>query len=58
MKRPDIMENIDIDKIIPKLNIKKKEKNKMSTMEFNRIVALIIGETPENINNLQDMSKF
>lgn len=58
-KQPDLLRNIDIDKILPALNKNKKDPRiHVSALEVNRVVALITGENEEDINNLKDMSKF
>lgn len=59
IKKPELLRNIDINKILPAL----KKPNKIPTtqksaLDINKIVATIIGQNVEDINNLKDMSEF
>ncbi|KAE9521827.1 hypothetical protein AGLY_017779 [Aphis glycines] len=54
--KPELLRNIDINKILPAL----KKPNKIPTtqqsaLDINKLVATIIGENVEDINNLKDM---
>lgn len=57
-KQPELLRNIDIDKILPSLNKTKKNCSYASALEINKIVALVTGENLEDINNLNDMSEY
>jgi len=57
--KPELLRNIDINKILPAL----KKSNKIlttqqSALDINKLVATIIGENVEDINNLKDMSEL
>lgn len=60
MSKPELLRNINIDKMLP--DIKKNEMNvrqiHASPMDVNKIVATLIGQNVEDINNLKDMSKL
>lgn len=59
LTKPELLRNIDIDKILPAL---KKAKNlpnaEVSAIDVNKVVATVIGQDVEDINNLKDMSEF
>lgn len=61
ISQPELLRNIDINKILP--DIKKGQKNNnvrqahVSPMDVNKIVATLTGQNVEDINNLKDMSK-
>jgi len=56
-----LLKNIDIDKILPALkntsNVQSEDANQYSVVEVNKLVALIIGQNVEDVENLQDMSE-
>jgi len=59
IKKPELLRNIDINKILPSL----KKSNKIPTtqksaLDINKVVATVIGQNVEDINNLKDMSEF
>jgi len=60
IKKPELLRNIDINKILPAL--KKKSNNspniQESALDINKVVATVIGQNVEDINNLKDMSEF
>ncbi|XP_026812205.1 E3 ubiquitin-protein ligase RNF216-like [Rhopalosiphum maidis] len=56
LKKPELLRNIDINKILPAL----KKSNKLpatqeSALDINKVVATVIGQNVEDINNLKDM---
>jgi len=59
IKKPELLKNIDINKILPAL---KKSNNipttQKSALDINKVVATVIGQNVEDINNLKDMSEF
>jgi hypothetical protein len=59
LKKPELLRNIDINKILPAL--KKSTKlpaTQESALDVNKVVATVIGQNVEDINNLKDMSEF
>lgn len=58
-KQPELLRNINIDKILPPLNSKHVNKEqKLSPIDVNSIVALVIGQNVEDVNNLKDLSEL
>jgi len=59
--KPELLKNINIDKILPALKKNKKVKSEdepeSSAIDINKLVALIIGQSVEDIKNLKDMSE-
>jgi len=57
--KPELLKNIDIDKILPSLmnTTNVQSENEYSAVEVNKLVALIIGQNVEDIENLQNMSE-
>jgi len=59
INKPELLKNIDINKILPAL---KKPNNipaaQRSALDINKVVATVIGQNVEDINNLKDMSEF
>jgi len=59
IKKPDLLRTIDLNKILPAL---KKSNNpsdvQKSALDINKVVATVIGQNVEDINNLKDMSEF
>lgn len=58
-KNPQLLKKIDINKMLPDI----KETNgctflDVSNAEMNKLVALIIGQNEEDVQNLKDMSEF
>nr|GFB14184.1 hypothetical protein [Tanacetum cinerariifolium] len=54
--KPELLRNIDINKILPALkNPNKIPTTQQSALAINKLVATIIGENVEDINNLKDM---
>uniref|UniRef100_A0A2H8TSE3 E3 ubiquitin-protein ligase RNF216 n=2 Tax=Melanaphis sacchari TaxID=742174 RepID=A0A2H8TSE3_9HEMI len=56
MKKPELLRNIDINKILPAL--KKSNNfpaNQESALDINKVVATVIGQNVEDINNLKEM---
>lgn len=59
LKKPDLLKNIDINKILPALKKSNNSPNsQVSALDVNKVVATVIGQNVEDINNLKDMSKF
>lgn len=55
--QPELLRNIDINKILPELQ-KKHRLPHISALDENKVVAMLIGQDVEDVKNLQDMSKF
>jgi len=59
LEKPDLLKNIDINKILPALKKSKTlSNNQESALDINKVVATVIGQNVEDINNLKDMSEF
>lgn len=59
IKKPDLLRNIDINKILPALKKSNNPPNiQESALDVNQVVATVIGQNVEDINNLKDMSEF
>lgn len=59
IKKPDLLRNIDLNKILPALKKSNNSPNiQESALDINKVVATVIGQNVEDINNLKDMSKF
>jgi len=59
IKKPDLLRNIDINKILPALKKSNDSPNmQKSALDINKVVATVIGQNVEDINNLKDMSEF
>ncbi|XP_022167896.1 ATP-dependent RNA helicase DEAH11, chloroplastic-like [Myzus persicae] len=56
LKKPDLLKNIDINKILPALKKSNNSPNsQVSALDVNKVVATVIGQNVEDINNLKDM---
>lgn len=61
VEKPELLKNIDINKILPTLKKSNKvllQSAQSSSLDVNKLVATVIGQNVEDINNLKDMSKF
>lgn len=58
IEKPELLRNIDINKILPTLKKTKGQQSARFTLDVNKLVATVIGQNVEDINNLSDMSKF
>lgn len=59
IEKPDLLRHIDLNKILPALKKSKKSSNNQeSALDINKVVATVIGQNVEDINNLKDMSEF
>jgi len=60
--KPELLKNINIDKILPTLknnkNVQFEDTNQYSFVEINKLVALIIDQNVEDVENLQNMIVF
>lgn len=58
-KQPELLRNINIDKILPELRKKKTNSQPhTSNIDVNKVVATVTGHNVEDIVNLKDMSEF
>lgn len=57
IKQPDLLKNINIDKILPDIIKSKKVHGQTPPMDINKLVATLIGQNVEDINNIKDMSE-
>ncbi|CAI6368556.1 unnamed protein product [Macrosiphum euphorbiae] len=56
IKKPELLRNIDINKILPALKKSNNSPNiQESALDINKVVATVIGQNVEDINNLKDM---
>lgn len=56
MEKPELLRNIDINKILPALKKSNNSSNiQKSALDINKVVATVIGQNVEDIINLKDM---
>lgn len=57
-EQPELLRNINIDKILPELKKTKVQGTHVSALDVNKVVATVIGQNVEDVNNLKDMSEL
>lgn len=57
-KQPELLRNINIDKILPELKKKTNSPSHTSNVDVNKVVATVTGHNVEDIVNLKDMSEL